>query len=136
MKKYTAEEKQAALEMMNSQGTNYTSRTLRITKNTLYRWKHEAAFAPLMPPTEQTRLEEIDAQDEAPAEILSVEEPVSEDATETAMVPIPVPLPSAQGDVALEEAVETIQFLTKENARLIEVIRQLRAVIRSMAEVV
>lgn len=123
MKKYTPEEKQEALEMMRTMGTKYTSRTLKITDTTLYRWRREAELEPLIAPS-------------APSEDSGAELPLQteceEKHEEEASIPEPIPVRSS----ALEEAVETISFLTQENARLMQIIKNLRSVIRGMAEVV
>ena len=122
MKKYTPEEKQQALEMMRTMGTKYTSKTLKITDTTLYRWRREAELEPLITPavTSEENVEEPRLLTESD---VNIEELTSSD-TE--------PVRSS----ALDEAVETISFLTQENARLMQIIKNLRSIIRGLAEVV
>ena len=121
MKKYTPEEKQQALEMMRNMGTRYTSKTLKITDTTLYRWRREAELQPLLSPSAQG--EESGA--ELPTQPEDEENCEEEHSTAEAI-----------RSSALDEAVATIAFLTQENARLMQIIKNLRSVIRGLAEVV
>ena len=123
MKKYTPEEKQEALEMMRTMGTKYTSRTLKITDTTLYRWRREAELEPLIAPS-------VPSEEGTSQLPLSLE--CDEEREDEASIAETAPVRSS----ALEEAVETISFLTQENARLMQIIKNLRSVIRGMAEVV
>ena len=123
MKKYTPEQKQEALEMMRTMGTKYTSRTLKITDTTLYRWRREAELEPLLAPT-------VPSEDSG-AELPLLKE-CEEEREEETSIHESIPVRSS----ALEEAVETISFLTQENARLMQIIKNLRSVIRGLAEVV
>ena len=124
MKKYTPEEKQQALEMMQSMGTKYTSKTLKITDTTIYRWRREAELQPLITPSAA-----VEGEENPPGPMEEeIEEASSNDSKSTACATI--------RSSALDEALETIAFLTQENARLMQIIKSLRNVIRGMAEVV
>ena len=124
MKKYTPEEKQQALEMMQSMGTKYTSKTLKITDTTLYRWRREAELQPLITPSVA-----LEGEENPPGQMEEeIEEASSNDSKSTDCATI--------RSSALDEALETIAFLTQENARLMQIIKSLRNVIRGMAEVV
>ena len=105
-------------------GTKYTSKTLKITDTTLYRWRREAELQPLITPSVA-----VEGEENPPGPMEEeIEEASSNDSKSTDCATI--------RSSALDEALETIAFLTQENARLMQIIKSLRNVIRGMAEVV
>ncbi len=126
MKKYTLEERQSALAMMKTMGMNYTSTALKIAKGTLIRWRREAELETLISPINPCD----DAKENTlPITVVEEETAVTEENTSKQKGR---PLNTS----ALDEAAATIALLTHENARLVEIIKQLRSVIRGMTDVV
>ena len=125
MKKYTSEVKQNALAMMKTMGAKYTSNTLKIADCTLHRWRREAEIEALIAPItscaneNEERLMTTASVSEKP---ITCEETTLEQSD------------SHEDTSALDEAVQTIELLTRENAHLLKIIKQLRSVIKEMAD--
>ena len=133
MKKYSAEERQAALELVESQGIMHASKELQITDTTLRRWRHEAELQKLVSqfPRTETDVPQDDRGEQASSDVAEKQEVHEEPAQRSNDAGIAI-----NRERALGEALATIDELQQENARLIAIIKQQRIAIRNLVEVV
>ena len=137
MRKYTPEERQAALEMASKQGVRPTAEALRMPMTTLCRWRRDAELKALIqqatPPAEETKNPEQLLND-----LVGIVQEEAPEAAAEEVVPAEMPEPVNQqsSDKALVEALATIDALQQENSKLIEVIQKLRKALKGLVEVV